>query len=59
MPGLSSAPELRMRAGKAEKRKNGGKGLPANTSCVPQQRLTHEQQVKVVEEVVVEERWPW
>lgn len=42
-----------------EKRKNGGKGLPANTSCVPQQRLTHEQQVKVEEEVVVEERWPW
>jgi len=45
MPGLSSAPELR--AGKAEKRKNGGKGPPANTSCVPQQRLTHELHVEV------------
>ncbi|EDX18482.1 GD15524 [Drosophila simulans] len=37
-----------------EKRKNGGKGPPANTSCVPQQRLTHEQQVEVEQEVVVE-----
>jgi len=45
MPGLSSAPELR--AGKAEKRKNGGKGPPANTSCVPQQRLTYEPHVEV------------